>query len=111
MVPTINVCRFCKQDSTQGTLHKYGVRHYACAACGFAHFGVSFFDRLPVHEVRRLPFVRVAAALGDKAIPILNDYVARRDRDDRYTIAEAIERAAPRDSIPSAYPSQRRFDK
>lgn len=94
----INACRFCKDDSTQAKLHKYGVRHYACAACGFARWGLSFVDRLPVHEVRSLPYRRVLDA--GLSFELLDAYVKTREIAQNigrtYTIAQAIDDAGDR---------------
>lgn len=80
--PAINTCRFCKTDSTKTTLFKYGVRHYACAPCGFRLFpnnGRDFLDKLPTHQLGRIPF-RAAEAAG-WTLGQLAQYLAAREAD------------------------------
>ena len=55
----LNHCRFCDADSYgKEPLFKYGVRHYACAPCGLNNFpnARAFLDKLPLHEIERMPF-------------------------------------------------------
>jgi hypothetical protein len=61
---TINHCRFCRMDNFKTPLFKYGVRHYACAPCGLNNFpnGRAFLDKLPVHQIERMPFVALRNA-------------------------------------------------
>ena len=55
----ISHCRFCGADNLEKPLFKYGIRHYACAPCGLSMFpnkGRDFLDKLPVHQIERMPF-------------------------------------------------------
>lgn len=56
----MNTCRVCKQ--TAEPLFKYGVRHYAHVKCGLAKWGVNFFDMLPEHQLRNLPYLPIVDA-------------------------------------------------
>lgn len=77
----INHCRFCRASSIDAALFKYSVRHYACARCGFARFGQAFVDRLPLHQVGRLPYRAVLeAGIG---LAVLERYVERRELAER----------------------------
>lgn len=53
-------CRLCKKHEEtyrhgRPNLFKYGVRHYAHAACGLAKWGADFFGMLPDHVLRQFP--------------------------------------------------------
>lgn len=89
-----NACRLCGESSLDRELFKYGVRHYACAPCGFRRFGAAFVDRLPLYQVERLPYraVRDDAGLTSS---ILERYCDRRRLAERlgrrYTIAQELD--------------------
>lgn len=88
----INVCRFCKIDSTQRPLFKYGPRHYACAPCGFSTFGAGgreFLDKLPTHQLGRLPYGAVLGA--GWTIEQISDYTKAREARDRQAEAQRDE--------------------
>ena len=51
----MSTCRICK--SSDGPLIKYGVRHYAHAACGLNKFGATFFDRLSDWQLDKFPAI------------------------------------------------------
>ncbi len=50
----MNTCRFCKE--WKGDLIKYGVRHYAHAACGLKAKGAGFFDLLHDWQLKQFPY-------------------------------------------------------
>jgi hypothetical protein len=93
----INACRFCKIDSTQRRLFKYGVRHYACAPCGFRLFpnkGRDFLDKLPTHQLAILPYQAVVEA--GWTLEQMTAYMNARQAADALRDAQANERAAQR---------------
>jgi len=76
----VNHCRFCGSDNFEKPLFKYGVRHYACAPCGLLSFGENgrgFLDKLPVHEIERMPF-RALQDVGFSLTDIARYCKARR---------------------------------
>lgn len=52
----IRVCRFCKASEDSSRFVKYGVRHYAHAACGLKAQGVAFFDNLTDWRCTQFPY-------------------------------------------------------
>lgn len=68
-------CRVCKQDDESPgdrQMIKYGVRHYAHAACALRKWGAAFFDRLTPYQATRFPYLvavraSVSAALERRA--------------------------------------------
>lgn len=75
----MNTCRFCKDYNNAAPLFKYGVRHYAHAACGVKKFGfIPFLDKLPVHQIKALPY-RLCVDNGYE-IDAMEAYAAKRER-------------------------------
>jgi hypothetical protein len=50
----VNTCRFCGRYNEP--LIKYGVRHYAHAACAFEKLGAAFLDRINPSRLGELPY-------------------------------------------------------
>lgn len=58
----MNTCRVCKQQVFDGSLFKYGTRHYAHGRCGIEKFGAAFLEMIPKHMVGRLPYFALEKA-------------------------------------------------
>ncbi len=48
-------CRFCREQSPDREVIKYGVRHYAHPVCLYLLRGIEALDQLQTWQLRRLP--------------------------------------------------------
>jgi hypothetical protein len=58
----MNTCRFCKEQTDDSHLVKYGVRHYAHAKCGLEAKGVAFLDDLTDWQCTQFPYYAAVKA-------------------------------------------------
>lgn len=51
----LTTCRVCGEQEINGSMIKYGVRHYAHPKCGLEKWGVEFLDRLHGWQLDAFP--------------------------------------------------------
>ena len=72
----MNTCRVCKGQD--GSMFKYGTRHYAHGKCGIARFGAEFLDMIPAHMIPALPYFALQdAGLLDEVLGRLEQPISR----------------------------------